>query len=237
MYQEKENILPIMKATVKSIAAYLPALDFLLNFYEEKKAQAAQRKVLRLEEFYHTLSERIEGLKERINTDYVSKEDFADIFEQTATHIMNERIEEKRRCLQNVFVNSIVADSCSYDKTEKYMRLLVDMSSLELKILSVLNNPANYNGKVGNIIKDPDEGNLYIGFSLSSYNHIDMLAKLLNESQEEIKDALYYLQSNRMIVEQSNAIRTHVNGHPIHLLDNNLTPRGKDFVNYVLSEK
>ena len=231
MYQEKENILPAMKAIANTIAAYLPLLSFALNFYEEKQSQAAQRKILRLEEFYRILSE------EEINTDYVSKEDFADIFEQTATHIMNERIEEKRRCFQNVFVNSIVADSCSYDKTEKYMRLLVDMSSLELKILSVLNNPANYNEKVGNIIKDPDEGNLYIGFSLSSYNHIDILAKLLNESQEEIKDALYYLQSNRMIVEQSNAIRTHVNGHPIHLLDNNLTPRGKDFVNYVLSEK
>jgi hypothetical protein len=237
MYQEKENILPAMKAIANTIAAYLPLLSFALNFYEEKQSQAAQRKILRLEEFYRILSERIGDIKDEINTDYVSKEDFADIFEQTATHIMNVRIEEKRRCFQNVFVNSIVADSCSYDKTEKYMRLLVDMSSLELKILSVLNNPANYNEKVGNIIKDPDEGNLYIGFSLSSYNHIDMLAKLLNESQEEIKDALYYLQSNRMIVEQSNAIRTHVNGHPIHLLDNNLTPRGKDFVNYVLSEK
>ena len=237
MYSEKENILPAMKAIAKSIAAFLPVLNFAFVFYEEKKSQVAQRKVFRLEEFYRTLSGRIEGIKEKINTDYVSKEDFADVFEQTATHIMNERIEEKRRCFQNVFVNSMVADSCSYDKTEKYMRLLVDMSSLELKILSVLNNPANYNEKVGNIIKDPDEGNLYIGFSLSSYNHIDMLAKLLNESQEEIKDALYYLQSNRMIVEQSNAIRTHVNGHPIHILDNNLTPRGKDFVNYVLSEK
>ena len=62
------------------------------------------------------------------NKDYISRDDFADIFEQTATHIMNERIEEKRHCFQNVFVNSMVASSCSYDKTEKFMRLLVDMS-------------------------------------------------------------------------------------------------------------
>ena len=105
MYQEKENILPIMKATAKSIAAYLPVLNFALNFYEEKKTQAAQRKVSRLEEFYCTLSERIGGIKEEINTEYVSKEDFADIFEQTANHIMDERIEDKRRCFQNVFVD------------------------------------------------------------------------------------------------------------------------------------
>lgn len=234
MYQEKENILPAMKAFANTVAAYLPVLSFALNFYEEKINQAAQRKILRLEEFYRILSERIEDIKDEINTEYVSKEDFADIFEQTATHIMNERIEEKRRCFQNVFVNSMVASSCSYDKTEKYMRLLVDMSWLELKVLSVLNNPANYNEMVGNIIKDPNEGNYYIGFGLSSYNHIDLLVKLLDESQETIRDALYYLQFNRLIIEQSNAIRSRSNGHPIHILDNMLTPKGKEFVNYVL---
>jgi hypothetical protein len=236
MYQEKENILPVMKATAKLIAANLPVLNFALYFYEETKAQAAQRKVLRLEEFYRTLSERIGDIKEKINTEYVSKEDFADIFEQTANHIMNERIENKRRCFQNVFENSIVAESCSYDKTEKYMRLLVDMSWLELKVLSVLNNPAKYNEKVGNVIKDPDEGN-FIGFGIAtrSYNHIDILVKLLNESQDEIKDALYFLQSNRLIVEQSNAIRSQANGHPIHILDNMLTTKGKDFVCFVLN--
>lgn len=237
MYQEKENILPIMKAAAKSIAAYLPVLNFALNYYEEKITQVAQRKVKRLEEFYRTLSERIGDIKEEINTEYVSKEDFADIFEQTANHIMNERIEDKRRCFQNVFENSIVAESCSYDKTEKYMRLLVDMSCLELKVLSVLNSPANYNEKVGNVIKDPNEKNHFIGFCIAtrSYNHIDILVKLLNESQDEIKDALYFLQSNRLIVEQSNAIRSQANGHPINILDNMLTTKGKDFVSYVLN--
>lgn len=235
MYQEKENILPAMKATAKSIAANLPVLNFAINFYEEKKAQAAQRKVLRLEEFYQTLSKRIVDIKEEINTEYVSKEDFADIFEQTATHIMNERIEDKRRCFQNVFENSMVASLCSYDKTEKYMRLLVDMSWLELKILSVLNNPSNYNEKVGNRIKDPNEGIQYMGFALSTYSHVDLLVKLLDENPETIKDALYYLQSNRLIIEQSNAIRSQTNGHPIHILDNMLTPKGKDFVYFVLN--
>lgn len=235
MYQEKENILPAMKAIANTIAAYLPVLSFALNFYEEKKSQAAQRKILRLEEFYRILSEGIEDIKDEINADYVSKEDFADIFEQTAAHIMNERLEDKRRCFQNIFVNSMVASSCSYDKTEKYMRLLVDMSWLELRVLSVLNNPANYNEMVGNIIKDPNEGNYYMGFGLSSYNHIDLLVKLLDESQETIKDALYYLLSNRLIIEQSNAIRSQINGHPIHILDNMLTPKGKDFVCFVLN--
>ena len=235
MYQEKENILPAMRAIAKSIANYLPVLDFAINFYEEKKSQKAQRKIIRLEKFYHSLLETVGEIQENLNKDYISRDDFADIFEQTATHIMNERIEEKRHCFQNVFVNSMVASSCSYDKTEKFMRLLVDMSWLELKVLSVLNSPARYNEMAGNVIKDPNEGNHFIGFSLSSYNQNDLLVKLLNESEEEIKDALYYLQSNRLIIEQSNAIRSQMNSHPIHVLDNMLTPKGKDFVSYVLN--
>ena len=236
MYQEKDNILPLMKATAYSIAAYLPVLNFALKFYEEKKSQVAQRKIARLETFFTSLSKRLENMKEQMNKDYISKDDFADIFEQTANHIMNERIEDKRRCFQNVFENSIVAESCSYDKTEKYMRLLVDMSWLELKVLSVLNNPASYNEKVGNVIKDPNEGN-FIGFGIGtrSHNHIDILVKLLNESQDDIKDALYFLQSNRLIIEQGNAIRAQSNDHPIHILDNMLTTKGKDFVSFVLN--
>ena len=235
MYSEKENILPAIKAIAKSIANYLPVLDFAINFYEERNNQIARRKIIRLEEFYHSLLETVGEFKEKLNKDYISRDDFADIFEQTANHVMDERIEEKRRCFHNIFTNSMMASSCSYDKTEKYMRLLVDMSWLELKVLSVLNSPTKYNEMAGNIIKDPNEGNHFLGFSLSSYNHIDLLVKLLNDSQEEIKDALYYLQSNRLIIEQSNAIRSQMISHPIHVLDNMLTPKGKEFVSYVLN--
>lgn len=59
MYSEKENILPAIKATARSIANYLPVLDFAINFYEEKKSQKAQRKIIRLEKFYHSLLETV----------------------------------------------------------------------------------------------------------------------------------------------------------------------------------
>ena len=67
MYSEKENILPAMRAIAKSIANYLPVLDFAINFYEEKKSQKAQRKIIRLEKFYHSLLETVGEIQENLN--------------------------------------------------------------------------------------------------------------------------------------------------------------------------
>ncbi len=236
MYQEKENVLPIMKATAQSIATYFPVLNFALNFYEEKKSQGVQRKVLRLEEFYHSLTERIADIKEQINNDYISRDDFADVFEQTANHIMNERLKEKRRCFQNIFVNSIVTSSCSYDKTEKYIRMLESMGWTELKVLAVLYNPSKFNENKGNIIKDSNDKTYFGGIGLSGLNSTDILTQLLNESKEEISDALSYLEANRLVHQQSNAIHTQSRGNPIHILDNLLTQKGRDFAHYVIQE-
>lgn len=236
MYQEKENILPAMKAIAKTASSYLPIINCAINFYEEKKSQVAQRKLMRLGDFCQSFLESLNRLESEINEDFIRKEEFEDIFEQTANNIMNEFREEKRRCFQNILTNSITASSCSYDKTEKYLCILDNMGWLELQVMGVLNNPSKYNEERGYIIKDSNDRNNYIGFSLSGQNGIDILVQLLEEEKEEIIDALYYLENNRLIIEQSNAIYTQSPGNPIHILDNMLTPKGKDFICFIRQE-
>ena len=233
MYQEKENILPAMKAIAKTAASYLPIINCAINFYEEKKSQVAQRKLKRLGDFCQSLSESLKKLESEINVDFIRKEEFEDIFEQTANNIMDEFREEKRRCFQNILTNSITAKSCSYDKTEKYLRILDNMEWLELKILGVLNNPSKFNEDRGNIVKEPNDSYNLIGLGLSGKNSIDILTQLLEENKEDIMDALYNLGNHRLIIEQSNAIRTQSPGNPIHILDNMLTPKGKDFICFI----
>ena len=237
MNQAKENIEPIMVGVVKAFAAVIPVSAIALSIYEEFQAKRIERKISRLEGFYFSLKDRVSEVEGKINQDYISKDDFGDIFEQTANYIMNERLEDKRKCFQNIFLNSMTASSCSYDKTEKYMRLLEGMGWLELKILDVLRNPKSYNEKHGNIIKNPNEalpGHINMITHLGPYRGIELLAKLLKEEESEIKDALYYLEQNRLIREKGNAIQTQTNGHPIHTLDNMLTQKGKDFVLFIL---
>lgn len=237
MNQAKENIETIMIGVVKAFATVIPVSAIALSIYEEFQAKRIERKISRLEGFYFSLKDSVSEVEGKINQDYISKDDFGDIFEQTANYIMNECLEDKRKCFQNIFLNSMTASSCSYDKTEKYMRLLENMGWLELKILDVLRNPKSYNEKHGNIIKNPNDalpGHINMITHLGPYRGIELLAKLLNEQESEIKDALYYLEQNRLIIEKSNAIQTQTNGHPIHTLDNMLTQKGKDFVLFIL---
>ena len=236
MYQEKDNIFPAMIAVAKTIASRFPASDFIVKYYEEKKTEIVKRKLNRLEELYNSLLERLTNIEGEINSDYVCKEDFEDIFERTASYIMNERINDKRRCFQNIFINSITASFCSYDKTEKYMRMLDSMGWLELRILGVLNNPSKYNEDEGYIIKDSPNDNSFWGAVLSGKNSMDILAILLKESKEDIMDALYYLENNRLIIKQSNAIHTQFSGNSIHILENMLTPKGKEFVAFIMQK-
>lgn len=237
MNQAKENIEPIVLGVVKAFATVIPVSAIALSIYEEFQTKQIERKISRLKDFYFCLKDKVADIEGKVNQNYISKDDFGDIFEQTANHIMNERLEDKRKCFQNIFLNSMTASSCSYDKTEKYMRLLESMGWLELKILNVLRNPKSYNEKHGNIIKNPNEslpGYINMITHLGPYRGVELLAKLLNEEESEIKDALYYLEQNRLIIEKGNAIQTQTNGHPIHTLDNMLTQKGKDFVSFIL---
>lgn len=48
------------------------------------------------------------------------------------------RKEEKRILFKNILIHSITTKNCSYDKTEKYFRILEQMNSLELLLLKIL---------------------------------------------------------------------------------------------------
>lgn len=154
---KKENIIEKGVVAIKGITAMIPVLGgTLASVWSDIEAIQAKRKHERLEEFYIALKEEIELLKDQITTVYISQPDFLDIFELTARYIINERTEEKRILFRNVFINSITRNDCTYDKTEKYLRILDQMSNLELFILRILSNPVRYNEQQGEIIKDPN---------------------------------------------------------------------------------
>ena len=138
---------------------------------------------------------------------------------------------------KKILVNSITSEKCSYDRTEKYTKLLDKLGILELKILAVLNNPVSFNIKAGEIIKDPNkqEPNFRnIVTVWKTYNTIDVLKQLLNETQEDIFDSTNTLENEGLILEQFSKIRIQTNGHPINTLDGTLTLKGKDFVSFIL---
>lgn len=237
---KKDDIIEKGLIAAKGIVAMIPTLGgTVTSVWSDIEAIQAKRKHERLEEFYIALKEDIEKIKEQINTSYINQPDFLDIFELTAKYIVNERNEEKRILFRNVLVNSIAIKKCSYDKTEKYLRILEQINSFELLLLRILKDPKAYNKLQGSKIKDPNEKRSNAVYQV----HYTLVAEfkkivsdLTNVSQDDISEAMYFLESNRLAKEKASEYRLQTNGNPIHVLDDKLTSKGKDFISFILRQ-
>ena len=84
-----------MKAVVKELVKVLPLGGAALAIYDEFQSKQIERKIKRLEEFYTNLSATVNAVKDKINEEYISKDDFLDVFEEATKYVVSERQEEK----------------------------------------------------------------------------------------------------------------------------------------------
>lgn len=237
---KKNEILKNGLVAAKGIAAMIPVLGgTITSVWSDIEAIQAKRKHERLEEFYVTLKEDIEKIKEQINASYINQPDFLDVFELTAKYIVNERNKEKRILFKNILINSITIKECSYDKTEKYLRILEQINSFELLLLKILKDPKAYNKLQGGKIKDPNERRsnavCQVYYTLVA-EFKKIVSDLTNVSQDDISEAMYFLESNRLAKEKASESKLQTNGNPIHVLDDKLTPKGRDFIFFLLNK-
>lgn len=219
------------KAFIKELARLLPLGSTAIAVYDELQSKQIERKIQRLEEFYTNLATTLRVHREEINQGYVNKDDFLDVFEKATRYVISERQDEKRQFFKNILVNSIMSSDCDYDKTERYFRLLDNLTEVELRILAVLDNPERYNNNHGMPVKDPIN-NAY----QSSWNRVTgsgILTQVLGLKIHDIEDAVTVLFSNGLIVSNVLQRQLESNANGIHVLDNLLTARGKDFTKYL----
>ena len=231
MNNAKDNIGLIGKGVLMSILGSFPVGATAKEIYQEMQNRQVKRKIERLEEFYRTLDERISSVESKVNEEFVSKEDFQDVFEEATRYVVLERQSKKRELFKNILANSIIAKVCDYDKTERYFRLLDNLSELELNILAVLDSPEEYNKSHGMIIKDPYDN--YYQHTWGEYRADGVLTQLLKIKIDDAQGAVTVLFSNGLIVENLLSRRMESNMNPVRVLDNLLTPRGRDFVRFL----
>lgn len=231
MNNAKENAGIIAKGFLKSILASTPVGATAVEVYNELNAKQVQRKIERLEEFYNSLDERISKVEDQVNKEFVSKEDFQDVFEEATRYVVLERQGKKRELFKNILANSIITKECDYDKTERYFRLLDNLSDMELKVLAVLENPSEYNRSHGMKIPDPVEN--YYQSALGNYRADGVLTQLLGIKIDDAIEAVTVLFSNGLIEEKLLERKMEGNMNPVRVLDNLLTRKGRDFVKFL----
>lgn len=235
---DKGKLIQKGMIAAKGIVAVIPVLGgTITSIWSDIEALQAKRKQDRLQEFYIALKDEVEGIKQQINISFIEQPDFLDIFELTAKYIVNERNEEKRILFKNILLNSIASQDCTYDKTEKYLRILDQMSSLELLLLRVLQNPTGHNKDLGNIIKNPNDNQSNSIYKLH-YTLVADLKQIMHElvkaPLDDISEAMYFLESNRLVIERASDSKLQTNGNPIHVLNDKLTSKGKEFISFIL---
>ena len=231
MNNAKDNLSLIGKGVLKSILGSFPVGATAVAIHNELQAKQVKRKIERLEEFYHSLDEKVNIIEKKINEEFINKEDFQAVFEEATRYVVLERQAKKREYFKNILANSIASSECNYDKTERYFRILDNLSETELDVLAVLEDPTNYNRRNGMIIPEPINNEYQTSWNSSRADGV--LTQLLGISIDDAIEATTVLFSNGLIVENVLDRKIESNSNPVHVLDHLLTKRGRDFVKFL----
>lgn len=225
MNNAKEIVEASGTVIIKNLTKILPLGSVAVEIYEELQSKQAERKVQRLVELYINLSEKVNAVENKINHEFISKDDFLDVFEETTRYVVLERQEQKRRFFQNILVNSMISTECDYDKTERYYRLLDNLGMLELNVLIVLDNPKDYCECHGIMIDNTIDRN--------QVSATGVLTEILGLTIFDVEDATTILFSNGLLKDNLLNLKMAAVGSPIRVLNNHLTIKGRNFVSFL----
>lgn len=182
------------------------------------------RKLVRLNELFEQLRDAFEANASLVESEYLTKDDFLDIFEETAKLVVSERSSLKRQAYKSILISSISQNDVDYDRTEEYLRLLGQLREPHLFFLMILKSPKDYDQKNGNLVGTG--GGISISFS-------QIFKRLLPDWEEEdILTVLADLEDERLISSLYSNYKAMMTDKGINHLTGRLTSRGERFIKY-----
>lgn len=186
------------------------------------------RKEKRFLEFINGLREDLYKFSDRVNAEFVSKEDFLDIFEQTTRKIVITRQEAKRTAFRHILSNAILSSDVSYNEIEEFLSLVERFREEHIFLLSILRDPVKYDEETGNRV---GKG----GGITTSISQI--MGQLLPDWTESlVLEVATVLENNERLVQNiTSRYNTMLTDQGINHLANTLTPKGMRFVVFISS--
>lgn len=225
----------VIMTGVKALTSLIPvAGGSITSIIDGFLSAQVQRKIDRLEVLVKELTDDLKQHESRINQDFIAATDSADILEKAIQYVVTERNQEKRTAFKNIYANSVLSSECNFDRAERYMLLLYQLSSIDLTLLCTFYNPQKVREDRGRIITNPliNEDGSFVTEYQQDYIIYDILNKLWDIDTNDIEDSMLYLHENRLIMHKSKLLCT--NGDPLDILDDMLTDKGRDFVSFII---
>ncbi len=128
-----ENAILAALAAIPGIGGILASLlSSYANEYKKKRILG----------FIGDLSKAVHAIVEKVDREYIQKEEFLYIFEQVLKGVAENYHEEKIRCFKNILLNSLTnPPSISQENREVFINLTNSLSVRHIRILKFLFNP------------------------------------------------------------------------------------------------
>jgi hypothetical protein len=131
-----DTILSILKVGV-SATTFGVFANLISEFIPNKR-------FLRLEKFAQEIAEELSKLDNKIDTNFITTDEFAFIFEQCFKAASENYQKEKLDSFKTIIVNSAINNKIDNDEREFFLNLTNSLTVLHLKILKFMYNPYKY---------------------------------------------------------------------------------------------
>jgi len=183
----------------------------------------AKRQSRRLNNFLISLAEKFKSVSEKINRDFISKEEFQDLTEDIFSKAAETKQKEKLEALKAIFLNTVLSDKPNYNEAVEMAALIERWQSRHIVLLKILSNPIEADEQRGRVVGNGG------GFSTSISHVLKLL--LLTWDEEQIERTWLELYDAR--IHKTDGVRTTLTNSGIHQLENRLTEYGIKVIRYI----
>ncbi|MBA7567821.1 hypothetical protein ES708_09539 [subsurface metagenome] len=131
-----DTVLSMFKVGL-SVTTYAPFANLISEFIPS-------RRLLRLEKFAKDLADDLKNIEDKIDTDFITTEEFAFIFENCFKAASECYQQEKLKSFRAIIINSAINDRFTNYEREFYLILTNSLTEFHIKVLKFICYPNKY---------------------------------------------------------------------------------------------
>ncbi len=229
LVQEVKEIIkstPIGEHVFNIFTAVLASVPIGASFTSLLKEYIPDARFKRIDRFARQVAEDLKRLSDKIDADYITKDEFAYMFEQSFRGVAQSYQEEKIEAFRAILLNSAIRKDVIQEEKEFFLSLVNNLSVVHIRILKFLANPEAYISEQG-INRDSIRG----GFR-------DIFRTLMPELETMIVESAFGdLYQLGLIGTDKSIFHTIVSGSGLQLVGNGhrVKDLGRRFIEFCLS--
>jgi len=212
-----EHIFNLMTAALASLPIGASIGSLLKDYIPSAKFK-------RIEDFAKQLGEDLKRLSDKIDQDYITRDEFAYMFEQAFRGVSQNYHKDKIEAFRGVLLNSAIRQDIKQEEKEFYLSLVNSLSVLHIRILKFLADPRSYVQE-----QKMDPNSLQGGFS-------DIFRKLMPEMDLSILESSFGdLFQLGFINTDKSIFHTMTAASGLQLVGDRVSNLGKKFIEFCKS--